>query len=284
MMLHRVLLAGSLFVSPYNMGTLHEIYNIYSYQPMTLARWTNFFFEMVKHPSFAPSIRSGVIHDVEEFLQDPRFLGLTSLRYVSVRERLSGKNDTGWKLIYEKNVPPARYVYENIHALPRAYLVGNYIITRDEQESFQAIRDNISRMSNMAILKNGSPSFDSDDVYVNPGTVTIREYNINGVDLDIEAAAGLLVLTDSYFPGWNAYMDGIKIPVWRANSLFRAIEVPRGSHRVTFRYQPASLRWGIAVSLGTLILVIAGIAVDRRLAGKKMNLPASELPASSADD
>jgi Bacterial membrane protein YfhO len=62
----------------------------------------------------------------------------------------------------------------------------------------------------------------------------------------VEAAAtstegGLLVLHDSYYPGWMAEVDGKSTPIRRADLLFRAIEVPPGTHRVTFRFAPFAL-------------------------------------------
>jgi len=153
-------------------------------------------------------------------------------------------------------------------------LVRSYVITRDEQESFQMIRENISRLSRMAILENGTPSFASVDTDVDQGTAEITDYTINRVDLAVKTdAPSLLILTDTDYPGWNAYMDGIKTPVWRANALFRGIEVPPGSHNVTYRYQPASLRWGEAVSLGTLFLIMVGIAINRCYLRRKTRSP-----------
>jgi hypothetical protein len=62
----------------------------------------------------------------------------------------------------------------------------------------------------------------------------------------VEAAAtstegGLLVLHDSYYPGWMPEVDGKSTPIRRADLLFRAIEVPPGTHRVTFRFAPIAL-------------------------------------------
>jgi hypothetical protein len=260
----RVFFVPNVFISPFNLGSLYEIYNINSYQPMTLARWTNFFFEMVAHPSFDSPIRSGVVHDVREFLANPEFLGLTSLRYVSVQAKLFAEENAGWKLIYERNTAPVQYVYENIDALPRAYLVSNYMVAQNEKESLQAMRDNLpALLRNMVVLENGAPSFEPVEMDGRPGTAKITKYDINGIDLDVNAGApGLLVLTDSYYPGWMAYVDGAEKPIWRANSLFRAVEVPPGEHTVSFRYRPASLRWGSIISLTALLIMAMGIVAE----------------------
>ena len=59
------------------------------------------------------------------------------------------------------------------------------------------------------------------------------------------------------YPGWNAYLDGQRTRVWRANYLFRVIEVPPGEHEVEFRFEPDSLKLGLALSLPTLALLMA---------------------------
>ena len=55
------------------------------------------------------------------------------------------------------------------------------------------------------------------------------------------ATGGLLVLHDSYYPGWIAEVDGKSVPIRRTDMLFRGIEVPAGNHHVTFRFVPFSL-------------------------------------------
>lgn len=70
----------------------------------------------------------------------------------------------------------------------------------------------------------------------------------------------VLVVTESYDPGWRAWVDGAPAPVWRANAIFRGVPVPQGDHRVEMRYRPPSAAWGAAASaLGvTLIAVLSG--------------------------
>jgi len=70
----------------------------------------------------------------------------------------------------------------------------------------------------------------------------VTRYERNGVALDVETDhAGLLVLHDIYYPGWEATVDGEPRPILRANLLFRGVEVGPGRHRVEFRFRPLSM-------------------------------------------
>lgn len=61
--------------------------------------------------------------------------------------------------------------------------------------------------------------------------------------------AALVVVTDAWYPGWTATVDGAPVRILRADHAFRAIALPAGSHRVEMRYAPASVRIGLLVSL-----------------------------------
>lgn len=74
-------------------------------------------------------------------------------------------------------------------------------------------------------------------------------------------APRLLVLADSYDPGWNAILSSRQLPIWRTNRTQRGVWLPAGEHRVQFRYQPASYRWGLACSAATCGLLIVGSSV-----------------------
>ena len=75
---------------------------------------------------------------------------------------------------------------------------------------------------------------------------------------------GYLVLTDAYYPGWVATVDGQPANIERADILFRAVKIPAGQHRVEFRYQPQSFIIGAAISIGTMVILICGWFIVRR--------------------
>jgi len=59
----------------------------------------------------------------------------------------------------------------------------------------------------------------------------------------------LLAVNSQYFPGWNAYVDGKRVPIFRANYLFQGIKVTKGEHAIEFKYIPISLILGSLFSI-----------------------------------
>ena len=76
-------------------------------------------------------------------------------------------------------------------------------------------------------------------------------------------APALLVLSDSFFPGWEALVDGTRAPIVCADYAFRGVALAAGEHRVEFRYRPRSFRAGVALAAGGLVLAL-GAALRRR--------------------
>ena len=70
---------------------------------------------------------------------------------------------------------------------------------------------------------------------------------------------GILVLADSWYPGWKAYLDGNQTPIFPVDLAFRGIEVGAGNHQVIFEYKPYSLRIGLYITASALILVLLGM-------------------------
>ena len=62
----------------------------------------------------------------------------------------------------------------------------------------------------------------------------------------------ILVFADSFYPGWKAFVDGKEAKIAKANYFFRAVALPKGNHRIEFKYEPWSFRLGLIISLLTL--------------------------------
>ena len=87
--------------------------------------------------------------------------------------------------------------------------------------------------------------------------VEITAYEPNRLEMDFAAPkAGSLALSDTYYPGWKAWLDGRQRPILLNQGAFRAVSIPPGSHHLTMKYQPASLRVGMLVSFGAVLVLL----------------------------
>jgi hypothetical protein len=151
-------------------------------------------------------------------------------------------------------------VLENPNALPRAYFAPRARVVADPRETLQqlASRDHDPRRT---VLLASAPR---DGFLGNPAPDNRRAHVdievAHGESLEISVhspADGFLVLSDQYFPGWTATVAGEPAEILRANLAFRAVHVPSGASRVEFRYRPASLYWGVGVSVVTALALVA---------------------------
>jgi hypothetical protein len=93
----------------------------------------------------------------------------------------------------------------------------------------------------------------------------ISESN-NRIQLLVKAPENIfLILNDTYFPGWQAYVDGKKTKIYKADYTFRAIPLSTGTHRIEFVYDPMSFKFGAAVTLlGILGCICLGWIARRK--------------------
>jgi uncharacterized membrane protein YfhO len=89
------------------------------------------------------------------------------------------------------------------------------------------------------------------------------------------ADAGLLVLSDAFYPGWKALVDGHERPILATNLIMRGVLLDRGNHKVVFVYRPPLLRVGLLVAGGTLCLTLLALAVPWALARRSRRLVAT---------
>jgi uncharacterized membrane protein YfhO len=88
------------------------------------------------------------------------------------------------------------------------------------------------------------------------------------------SSEGLLVLRDSWYPSWLAFIDGKRASILRINGCFRGVVVPAGGHAVRFLYRPILVYMAGLVSLLTLLLVAfvslrKSLTAGREAASKK---------------
>lgn len=88
------------------------------------------------------------------------------------------------------------------------------------------------------------------------------------IECEVEAeSAALVVLAQTFYHRWRAYVDDRPVPLLRANFAFQAVEVPAGKHRVRLAYEDGPFKLGALVSVAALVVCSAGVWRGRRRAG-----------------
>ncbi len=171
-------------------------------------------------------------------------------------------NDT-WLLIYAGDVK----VYENTGSPLRAFLVPQASVIPDSTALVRmAAADFDPRQS--VLLADGEPLNGSAPT----GEATITHYTPEQVTIETDSPSdAYLVLTDAFYPGWSATVDGTPATVQRGDLVFRAVFVPAGAHTVQMTYTPTS--WPGAILAGALAwasLLVITLAAWRRSPARRI--------------
>lgn len=143
--------------------------------------------------------------------------------------------------------------------LPRAFVVRGVEFLPTQAEVWKRLTSAEFDPLTVALMQSGT-GMSTDVEGLQPGRVrheiTRIEYGANRLMIEVvSASAGLLVVSDSYFPGWRATVNGEKTPIHQVNRALRGLRVPAGKSTVIMRYRPLSLRIGVIVSLAALIVM-----------------------------
>jgi len=167
-------------------------------------------------------------------------------------------------------------IYENLDVLERAFLVHKAVVVTDDEDALALMRDETFDPAAEVILgaepwRRFQPSQGCE-----PAQVT--HYAPERVEIEVTAGApGYLVLTDAWYPGWEATVDGERVPVYRADLLFRAVALDAGNHRIVFTFRPMSLRVGAGVSLaGLVVLTVVTLTLSKARRGAIMGATIGE--------
>jgi hypothetical protein len=130
------------------------------------------------------------------------------------------------------------YIYENTRALPRVQFVGGWELADfDGMKSGGTWPD--ADPHQVVLLDVEPPEARAEGAGTAQGAVKLLRYENTEVEIEVTATeAGFVVLNDIWHPWWRAQVDGADTEILKANVLFRAVQVPAGTHKVTFSFHP----------------------------------------------
>lgn len=156
------------------------------------------------------------------------------------------------------------YVYRNARAMPRAWLAHEVHVASDD-EALRRLGD--ADLERQALIP---PEHAAHAVGAGGDSVAdaarIAARSANRLELDVQASApGLLVISEVWYPGWRAWVDGEPAPVIRADFVLRAVPIAEsGRHTVRLVYAPTWFYAGAAISAATVLAHGILLAVGRK--------------------
>ena len=152
---------------------------------------------------------------------------------------------------------PPYYIYKNNLSFPRARFVDNYVVGRINTDKLdkRIFKEN-QNLSDYVILEEEVTLRKSILEDWNVSILTDEDTKLKlKSSTDSEA---ILVLADTYYPGWVAYINNVKTKIYPANITQRAVVVPPGENTIEFIYRPVSFYLGVVVSVLTAVFLIIG--------------------------
>jgi Bacterial membrane protein YfhO len=150
-------------------------------------------------------------------------------------------------------------VWEVGGAYPRAWIPAAIRASSGMEESERLLREGGGDMRAVSVVEDPTAEMLSAR---GAGEATTMRVGWNEAVFRVRTnGAAVLVLSDQYFPGWTATVDGEATEIRPANLTMRAVAVPAGEHEVVFSYEPAGWRFGLVLTaLGALVLAARGFA------------------------
>jgi hypothetical protein len=226
----RVELTGLGFEWP-NLGLVHKLENVLGYNPLRMAYYSAATgardhvagWDQRKFSALMPGYRSP-------------FANLLGLRYIVTGVPIEKIDPT----LADNPLPliartKEGYVYENPDTLPRVMIVPE-AIPLDQDALIQTGQWPSTGFRKVAFVEPSALPLPRRSI---GGTASITQYTNTEVDIEVNAPrGGVLVLNDIWHPWWFAEVDGMPAKILRANGVFRAVILPQGARKVTFRFEP----------------------------------------------
>jgi len=256
-----------------NVGMYYGLYDVRGYDSIIPKQYAEYM-ELIEHQGQLLYNRISPLFGLHSL--DSQLLDLLNVKYILTTRPL---HHSTWELVYDKDL----MVYRNLEFLPRAFVVREARVYAHRREREEELR----RINPQAyVILEEEPELDLPmRDHAGECTANISSYGTNEVFIEAHMPdPGFLVLLDSHFPGWKAYVSprsggqslqsgaeaGIQgwgheteVHIYRANGNFRAVQLPQGDWRVRFKYTPLSLKVGLYASfiaaVGCLLLVAVAL-------------------------
>ena len=183
-------------------------------------------------------------------------INLTNVRYL-----IEGKDFdvSAFTNIFQPVTEYNGYIlYKNLSAFDRAFMIYNYAVADSQQQALDLLHAYSGQLNHVAIVFHkdiqGMPLTAN-----TPGTSTIDfiKYTPGYIKLSCTTSQpGLFFISDTYFPGWHARVDGKETKIIRTDYAFQGLWLTQGTHTIELNYDPASFKYGVLLSIIGIISLV----------------------------
>ena len=217
----------------------HHIPQTYSPSGIRLERNQDFMKQTEEHPQLLRLSGAQALLLTKEDIQE---------RYASLRPMLN----------IQEVFPSGAILLRDLQTKKRVYITHTGRSLDDNSDASQLLRVSGPPLLEGSVL----PESLSEPA---TGTCTITEESFNTLQVETTSdRPGVLIINDSWFPGWHAEIDGQLATVFPVNIAFRGTEISEGKHDISFRYAPLSWQLGKYLSLAALGIVLFGYVIQYR--------------------
>lgn len=161
-------------------------------------------------------------------------------------------------------------VQQNPNPNGNAWLVNTIKIVENANEEILALDSLKTKMEAVIDKRFVSEGFKTNYPIDSSATIQLTSYALNNLVYDFNSSTNqFAVFSEIYYKdGWNAYINGKLTPHYRVNYVLRGMEIPKGKHKIEFKFEPTVIKQGSTITLisyGLLMIIFAGwFFVDRK--------------------
>ncbi|NUM25526.1 MAG: YfhO family protein [Candidatus Buchananbacteria bacterium] len=191
--------------------------------------------------------------------QTLKVLGMQNVKYILSFYEIKSDNLVLAEEIRQHFLPPLK-IYENKFFLPRAFLIGTVQTVADEESALSMMFGTDFSFQDRALVET---EIAVDSGFSESDHATVIDYQNQEMIFDVVVnSPKLLVVSKTFYPGWQATIDGRPQEIIRTNNAFSGVVIPSGQHQVKFQYQPKSFIMGRNITALTLLLLVVFFVFD----------------------
>lgn len=176
-----------------------------------------------------------------------KLLGWLNVKYLLTRSSLKSE---GLENVYESKEVK---IYRNKYFQPRFFLASRYKVLKNEEETLARITSPGFQPRQSVFLKE-KPPLNSYKPF-KKSSIKLSKYSSTRLKLKVNLDGnGFLVITNSFYPGWKAEINGKESLIYQANYAFQAVPLSQGESIVELKFEPFSLKMGVILSLFSLLV------------------------------